>query len=149
MIFGAYFVFGGWKLRFGGWHQPGPGFIAVLTGSVLLALSGLLLATTVAKKHESASRRVFFAAPGALKRVLLVGAALVAFVLILAKAGFVLSCFLLMAFLLRAIEPQSWRCTLFLAFLTTIACVIVFQVWLKVEFPEGLINVYAIQRRIF
>lgn len=146
MALGLYFVVSGWMLGFGGWHQPGSGFIAVLSGCLLFGLSGLWFVMALVKRWGIEPTRRFFPESGSLRRVLSLMAALVGFTLILEKAGFVIACFLLMVFLMRAIEPQSWRLTLFFALIVTFVCVLVFQVWLKVEFPEGWINIYAIRK---
>jgi len=148
MALGVYFVFGGWRLGFGKWGQPGSGFIAVLAGCLLFGLSGIWFAMALVKRWGMEATRRFFPESGSLRRVLSLTLALIGFNLILEPAGFVISCFLLMVLLMRAIEPQSWRLTLFFAFIITFVCVLVFQIWLKVEFPEGLINIYAVRKWI-
>ena len=148
MVLGAYFVFGGWRLGFGKWGQPGSGFIAVLSGCLLFALSGAWFIMALVKRWGMEATRRFFPESGSLRRVLTLTLALVGFTLILKPLGFVISCFLLMVTLMRGIEPQGWRVTLLFAFFSTVLCVLIFQIWLKVEFPEGLINIYAIQRRV-
>ena len=148
MALGVYFVFGGWRLGFGKWGQPGSGFIAVLAGCLLFGLSGIWFAMALIKRWGMEASRRFFPEAGSLRRVLSLTLALLGFNLILEPAGFVISCFMLMVFLMRAIQPQGWRATLLFAFLTTLLCVLIFQVWLKVEFPEGVINLYAIRRWI-
>jgi putative tricarboxylic transport membrane protein len=148
MALGAYFVFGGWWLGFGSWGQPGSGFIAVLAGCLLSGLSGTWFAMSLIKRWGMEASRRFLPESGSLRRVLTLTLALVGFTLILKPLGFVISCFLLMVVLMRGIEPQGWRVTLLFAFVSTVLCVLIFQIWLKVEFPEGLINIYAIQRRV-
>jgi len=148
MALGVYFVFGGWRLGFGKWGQPGSGFIAVLAGCLLFGLSGIWFAMAMIERWGMEANRRFFPESGSLRRVLILTLALVGFTLILKPLGFVISCFLLMVILMRGIEPQGWRVTLLFAFLSTVLCVLIFQIWLKVEFPEGLINIYAIQRRV-
>jgi len=148
MALGSYIALSGWVLGFGRWGQPGSGFIAVLAGCLLFGLAGLWFVMALVKRWGIEPTRRFFPESGSLRRVLFLTVALVGFTLILEKAGFVISCFLLMVFLMRAIEPQSWRLTLFFAFIVTFVCVLVFQIWLKVEFPEGLINIYAVRKWI-
>jgi hypothetical protein len=148
MALGAYFILGGWGLGFGKWGQPGSGFVAVLAGCLLFGLSGLWLVMALAKHWGMEATKRFFPESGSLRRVLSLTFVLIGFNLILEPAGFIISCFLLMVFLMRAIEPQGWRVTLLFAFLSTLLCVLIFQIWLKVEFPEGVINIYAIRRWI-
>jgi putative tricarboxylic transport membrane protein len=148
MALGGFFISGGWRLGFGSWRQPGSGFMAVLSGGLLFGLSSLWLAMAVVARHGLGSSRRFFPESGSLRRVLLLTLGLIGFTLLLEPVGFALSCLLLMVFLMQAIEPQGWRTTLLFAALATILCVVIFQIWLKVECPEGLISVYAIRRWI-
>jgi putative tricarboxylic transport membrane protein len=148
MALGAYFIIGGRRLGFGNWGKPGSGFIAVLAGCLLFGLSGLWFAIALIEHGGAGAGRRFFPESGSLRRVLLLTLGLIGFTLLLEPVGFVLSCFLLMVFLMQAIEPQRWRTTLLFATLATVLCVLIFQIWLKVEFPEGVISVYAIRRWI-
>jgi putative tricarboxylic transport membrane protein len=148
MALGVSCVFGGWRLGFGKWGQPGSGFIAVLAGCLLFGLSGIWFVMAVIERWGMEASRRFFPESGSLRRVLTLTLALVGFTLILKPLGFLISCFLLLVVLMRGIEPQGWRVTLLFAFLSTVLCVLIFQIWLKVEFPEGLISIYAIQRRV-
>jgi hypothetical protein len=73
----------------------------------------------------------------------------VAFALLLEPLGFPLTTLAFMIFLLRVIEPQPWGLALTLSVATMILCVIVFQVWLQVQFPEGPVSIYAIRKWAF
>jgi hypothetical protein len=73
----------------------------------------------------------------------------VAFAFLLEPLGFPLTTLVFMVFLLRAIEPQSWGLTLTLSIVTLALCVLVFQVWLQVQFPGGPVSVYALRKWIF
>jgi hypothetical protein len=148
MALGSYFIFGGWRLGFGGWGQPGSGFIAVLAGTLLFSLSSLWFFMALVRRWSVETAKRFFPESGSLRRVLSLTLVLVGFVLILEPAGFILSCFLLMVFLMRTIEAQGWRVTLLFSLLTTVLCVVIFQAWLKVEFPEGVLSIYAIRHWI-
>ncbi len=148
MALGAYVSLSGWRMGFGSWQEPGPGLIAVLAGGVLFGLSGLWCVMSLLKDWGLGAAKRFFPEAGSARRVGLLALGLVGFTLILEHTGFIIACFLLMLFLLRAIEPQKWRLSLVFAIVTTIVCVAVFQFWLKVEFPDGPINTYAVQKWI-
>ena len=149
MGLGVWVALGGWQLDFGEWRDPGPGFIPVLSGILIFSLSALWLAMTLIKKWGMEPRRKFFSEPGSLFKIALSVLALVVYTLLLSQVGFLISTLVLLIFLLRAIEPQSWRMTLTMAFLVTIFCVLCFQVWLQVQFPEGLFSIYQIKKWIF
>jgi len=149
MALGVYVIISGFKLGFGDWHEPGSGFIAVLSGSLLLVLSMLWLVMTFLKKGSLEASRKFFKKSGSYKKVSLTVFALAAYALLIKPLGFLLSTLLLMVFLLKAIEPQRWKLTLIMAITVTVLCVIIFQIWLQVQFPEGLLGIYRLKKWTF
>jgi putative tricarboxylic transport membrane protein len=146
----AYVTLSGVRLGFGEWREPGPGFLAVLSGLALGALAGVWFGMTLAKRWGNGSgARRFIADPGGFRKVALTTGALVAFALFLEPLGFPLATFAFLVFLLRAIEPRRWGLTLALSIVTMVLSVLVFQVWLQVQFPEGPVSVYALRKWIF
>jgi putative tricarboxylic transport membrane protein len=146
MALGLYVIISGVRLGFGEWQDPGPGFIAVLSGCVLFFLSALWLMMTMAKKWGLEPTKRFFAESDSYKRVLLTLVSLVVFAALLNLIGFMIATLALLIFLFRAIDPQRWRLAIPLALGITIVCVIVFQIWLQVQLPEGPFSIYAIMR---
>ncbi len=144
MALAVYVVATGFRLGFGQWREPGAGFIAVLAGGLLFCLSVAWLVPTLVRHAETARR--FFPEAGSARKVALIIAALAGFTLLLEWAGFLLTTLAFMLFLLRAIEPQRWRTTLLLSSLTAVICLLVFQIWLQVQLPEGPVSVYALMQ---
>jgi len=142
----VYVVSMGFTLGYGQWSEPGPGFIAVLAGLLLFGLSAAWLIPALLRRADAARR--FFPEPGSARKVALIVVAMAGFTLLLDRAGFLLTSLGFMLFLLRAIEPQRWRTTILLASLTAVICLLVFQIWLQVQLPEGPISVYALTRAI-
>lgn len=149
LVLAVYVVISGFRLGFGQWREPGPGFLAVISGSGLGVLAGAWLLMVLAGRWSKGATRRFFSEPGALRKVALVGSALAAYALLLAPLGFPMATLLFMVFLLRAIQPQRWGLTLSLSCITMILCVIVFQWWLQVPLPEGPLGIHAIRRWAF
>jgi putative tricarboxylic transport membrane protein len=150
MLLAVYVTVSGFRLGFGEWREPGSGFLAVLTGITLGALAAVWFGMTLATRWRRGrlSPR-FIAEAGGLKKVSLTAGALAAFALLLEPFGFPLTTLVFMVFLLRVIEPQRWPLTLTLSAVTVVLCVIVFQIWLQVQFPEGPLSVYVIRKWIF
>ena len=140
---GIYVIVTGFRIGFGDWHEPGPGFIAVMSGGLLFSLSVLRLVMTLLKKWSTEAEKRFFTESDSWKKVLLTLSALIGFLFLMKWAGFMIASLAFMIFLLRAVEPQRWRLTIIVAASTMILCVIVFQVWLQVQFPEGPLSVYT------
>jgi hypothetical protein len=149
MLLAAYVLWSGFRLGFGQWREPGPGFLAVLAGTVLGILAGAWFLSVLVGRRSDAAPRRFFSEAGAPRKVALTALALAAYAFLLTPLGFPVATLAFMVFLLRVIEPQPWGLTLALACLTTILCVVVFQFWLQVQFPDGLIPAHTIRRWLF
>ncbi len=63
---------------------------------------------------------------------------LVFYTIFLKTLGFILTTFLLLAFLYRVMEPLSWRKVLFGAVVTARGSYAIFQLWLQAQLPEGI-----------
>ena len=150
MALAAYVTVSGFRYGFGDWREPGPGFLTVLSGIVLGALAAVWFGMTLVKRWgDGGAAKLFIADAGGLKKVGLTMAALVAFVFLLEPLGFPLATLAFMIFLLRAIEPQRWGLTLTLSVVTMVLCVLVFQIALQVQFPEGPVSVHTIRKWVF
>jgi hypothetical protein len=146
----AFVIVSGFRLGFGEWREPGPGFLAVLSGLILGTLAAIWFGVTITarRRPEEAIRR-FAAESKSLRKVGLTSAALMAFALLLEPLGFPLTTLAFMLFLLRIIEPQPWAFALTMSVVTVVLCVVVFQVWLQVQFPDGPVSIHDLRRWIF
>lgn len=149
MALAAYVTVSGFQYGFGDWREPGPGFLTVLSGIVLGALAAVWFGMTLVKRWGGGAARLFIADVGGLRKVGLTAIALAAFTFLLEPLGFPLATLGFMVFLLRAIEKQRWGLTLTVSVVTMVLCVLVFQIGLQVQFPEGPVSVYAIRKWMF
>jgi putative tricarboxylic transport membrane protein len=146
----AYVTVSGLRLGFGAWHEPGPGFLAVLSGLLLGGLAALWgLMVLLRRWGDGEAVKRFIPDAGGLRKVSLTTAALAAFALALEPLGFPLATLLFMLFLLRVIEPQPWGLTVTLSIVTVLLCTVVFQVWLQVQFPDGPVSLTSLRRWLF
>lgn len=149
MALAASVIASGARLGFGAWHEPGPGFLPVLFGILLGILAGIWFVMALIGRWADKTARRFFAERGGLRKFGLTAGGLVAYGLLLEPFGFPLTTLAFLIFLLRAIEPQGWRLTLTLSLVTMILCVLVFQVWLQVQFPEGPVGIHSLRKWVF
>jgi len=147
-VLGIVVIAGGLKLGFGQWQNPGQGFMAVLAGIALAFLSAVWIVLTIIK-HEKRSPKSFFATGQSQRHVLLTLLSLMLYALVLNALGFLLTTFLFLVFLFRVIKPQSWTRMLITALIISIGSFFLFEVLLKVQFPQGLLNLYRIKHWIF
>jgi putative tricarboxylic transport membrane protein len=132
------------QLRIGGFHNPGPGFLPFIAG-VLLTISGLVLFLSRGSGESKAgkvtgektlitkvSRR--FSIPFLTLLILLV------YILLLEPLGFLLATFFFLFCLFKFVEPRKWVTPLVLSLISVIVSHFVFSVWLRCQFPRGILG---------
>jgi len=128
-------------LPYGNIHNPGPGFFPLWLGVLLGAMSiGLFLQVTWQKEGarilgEILEEKIRWG------KVLVVIIVLVLYGFLMDYVGFLIITFLVMAFLLRAIEPQSWKAVIGWAVVGSVGSYLVFEVWMKLRLPKGFLGI--------
>lgn len=135
-------AYASWQMPFGQMANPGPGFTpfwsAVLLGvfsclALLRALRQRQAPSTVPSPPESVLLE---------KRSRSIGVILVlcGYALIIAHLGYILTTSLLLITLLRILEYRNWWKTGLIALLTTLASFVLFDYWLQVPLPRGVLG---------
>jgi putative tricarboxylic transport membrane protein len=119
------------KLPFGTIHSPGPGFFPWWT-SVLIVLLALVLMVQALTGSSTAGER-----SGRIAKVALLVVVLSAYTFLLDSLGYLICTFLLVLFMLRALDPQRWTVALGMAVISAVGSYVVFAVWLRVPLPRG------------
>ncbi len=133
---GAVFLIGGFQ--YGDMRSiPNAGLLPAVGGTILIILSSANLCLAI-RRNRTGEKEAFFSHSFSLKRVLLILCAMVGFAVILKYVGFYFTTLALMIFLLRFIEPQKWKVTLIASILTTVACSLLFVLFLGVQLPRGI-----------
>jgi putative tricarboxylic transport membrane protein len=122
--------------KVGSLGNPGPGFLPFWVGICIILLS---LCSVINNFRLSASAPSFFEGKGAFRRLGLTLVSIFAYILVISRVGFLLSTLLLLGFLLKSIYPQTWTKTVIFAALGSLFSYFVFQYWLQVQLPKGLI----------
>ena len=122
----------------GGLHRPSTGFMPFLTGCAICILSGIgFIAGTLqqrkGEKWKSSFKGLQWHNP------LIAFAAIIVYALVIEWLGFLLSSFLLVGFLLRAIIPQKGWVAIVGATLTAVIFYAFFQIWLGAQLPKGIL----------
>jgi len=126
------------KLPFGSFRVPQTAFFPKILSLLLLAFSLVLLAQAICAKE--APRGPEQIATEGWVRIGATLATMVAFALALETLGFLLSTFLLMAMLLRAIEAQPWHVVIGVAFSTALIAYFLFAILLGIPLPGGILG---------
>jgi hypothetical protein len=123
----------------GSFSTPGPGFITFGAGAILTALSLLLLVSTGRRKGSAQSLRSLWEGRQTGKAFYILGL-LVAYMLVLSPLGFLISTFFLLILLFRVQASYSLKTVIFLSAASTLASMVVFDVWLGVQLPRGFMG---------
>jgi cellulose synthase/poly-beta-1,6-N-acetylglucosamine synthase-like glycosyltransferase len=132
---------GSFRLGLGTLQSPGTGFASFLGGG-LLGVFGLIL-TFYSRMEKSSPPEIaqgIFSCEK-LKQPLLALVVLFSYPLLLKVFGFILSTFLFLFFLFKAMEPRKWFTLVVISLGGSLACYLVFQVWLRVSFPKGVLGI--------
>lgn len=139
-VIGVVFLVASARLGLGTIWDPGPGLVPFMAACLLVLLSfGVILEDRLKKTGAKWSVQIF----GGEKRrgmALMVVLSLFGYLLIMYVIGFKLSTFLLLIFLFKAPEKQSWKAVITAAFLTMACAYFVFNYFLKIEFPKGILG---------
>ncbi len=138
LLIGLGFASGGFYYGFGSWRDPGPGLLPVVFGMLLSVLSAGLLGMTLKAKKE-AGTGTFSATEESWKAIGCTLFSLVAYMVILRQAGFILTTFLFTFFLLRFVGGKRWRISLLVALVFSIVCYGLFSSLLGTPLPKGRI----------
>jgi tripartite tricarboxylate transporter TctB family protein len=120
-------------------RKPEMGFYPLILASLLMILSFSLLWETLKEKKEKGSpdRRGW----GGLKKVGLTLGTLLGFAFFLKPLGYIPSMFLLIAFLMRAIEPQRWWKVIMVALLCSVVSFLILALVLDTPLPQGILGI--------
>ena len=130
------------SLRFdlGSFHQPGPGFVALLAGLFIGAMGlAMIVARTMSKRRaDEASGTDHSFRVNDWRRLVYTMALLLAYVILIEPVGFILTTFLLMFGLFFDYEKKNYIWSLFFSIMTALVSYLVFEVWLRCQLPRGL-----------
>lgn len=135
--FGLYIIYEGYLLKLGTGRAPKPGFMIFWMGVVTVLLSALFLVQTFTMPPQAQEP---LWRSGKWHRGAKLFLALLLYVSLFHPLGFIVSTFLLLVFLFKGLEPQSWRNALVLSVVTTAVCYLVFGVFLELQFPPGILR---------
>lgn len=138
LALGVFVAYSGWDLELGSLNDPGSGFLLFWVGVLMvgLALAVLLPALRV---RGVAARRLF--GGFAWRRVVVVVVALLVYAYVFEWLGFLLATALLLIFLFKAVEPQSWTVAIGGGLAGSAVAWAVFHRWLGAQLPAGILGI--------
>ncbi len=140
LAFAIYICIESSRLSFGSFHSPGPGFLPLLVGLLLgiFSIIVFLQATLSGKPQESIPS--WYPQERWIKLIWVL-VALFAYAICLEILGFLISTFLLLAFLFRfGTEPKRWVVAIGGSALASLSSYAVFELWLRTQLPKGILG---------
>jgi hypothetical protein len=135
LVFSIFVCFEATQLEMGHLHNPGPGFIPLLAGCLLGALSLVIFLQSIIGKEKISAF-----GGGWLKGSVVVGS-LIIYILVLEKLGFLITTFIFLLVSLLSFKPRKLRGALLVSLFTVIISYLVLSLWLKVQLPKGILGI--------
>jgi putative tricarboxylic transport membrane protein len=132
--FGAVFTVGGLQQGLVRQGIPGPGSMPFVVGLILMGLSVVIFVQALLS--SSSAKAKFFPREDSFSSLALALLALFIYGFFLKPAGFVLTTFVFLFFVLRWVGREGWISTLFFSLLTAVLSYLLFTA-LQVELPRG------------
>ena len=119
--------------------QPGPGFLPLILGILVILFSLVILRRGWAARGSKGTESALFL-PGRWKKVAYVVLILLFATFSFEKMGYLITVFLLIAFLMLGTELRSPKKVLLTAFLTALGVYLAFVLLLEQPFPRGFLR---------
>jgi putative tricarboxylic transport membrane protein len=149
ILFGVGFLLYDIKYPLDTWANPGPGVFPLMVGAVLVILAAWQLIQDfrkpkppgAKKDHKGTTELITEFLPrkrGEAKPLFMI-AVFIIYLLMVKWVGFFTSNFLFVIVSSRLMEASDWRRPILLSAGTNLFCYFLFEVWLKLSFPRGIL----------
>jgi hypothetical protein len=149
LLFGVVFLLYDLKYSLDQWANPGPGVFPLVVGALLVILAAWQLAQGVRRpkpevtkeSHEgtgSSIREFLQRNKGEAKPLLLI-AVFIVYLLMVKWVGFFISNFIFVIISSKLIGAKDWGRPIALSAGVSLFCYFLFEVWLKLSFPRGVL----------
>ncbi len=141
LIFGLAVIFKSYQLGLGALASPGPGFISFWSGVILCGLSVVVFSQGKLDQRAEAGGKIsqLWTKLSWPKSVYVI-ISLVAYELSFTYLGFMISTMVLLIFLFKVIEPETWLRAAANSILISVISYILFGIWLQVQLPRGFLE---------
>ncbi len=117
--------------------EPGPGFLPLILGILIIFLSLIVL---IGARKSSSEGNVASSGEGGWKRVSYAVLVLIVLAFFFEKIGYLITFFLLMLLLMIGAGGQSWKRILLTALFSAVGVYVVFVLLLEQPLPSGLLR---------
>ncbi len=126
------------RLPYSAEYGPGPGFLPLWLAGVVGGLSLLLLVRSTGAPRP---RKPFIANPAGMKSAAMVAGLYLAYILLLQTLGLLVALAIFLLILIKVVERRSLLASVITAVAGSVSCYLLFEVWLKVPLPIGILGI--------
>ena len=137
LLIGLIVVIASTRLELGSLAAPDMGFMPLLSGLAMCLFAAIGLIHGTLENRRGVRWKPVIGPNLRWEKSLAVLAALLAYVFLFTRLGFVLSTLLFLGFLFRAVKPQKWSVVILGSVLITTCAYLIFDVWIKSQLPKG------------
>jgi putative tricarboxylic transport membrane protein len=141
LLFSAFICFFSYQISIGSLRSPGSGFFPFFLAAILGLLSIMNFSKAILRRRRAVGKEKTLENGINWKNIILVLVGLFLYPILLSLLGFLLVTFIFTAFFLRFIEPQKWPVVLGMGGGIAIIFYLIFQYWLKIQFPSGIFGI--------
>ena len=149
ILFGAVFLAYTTRYPLDTWESPGPAVFPLILGAALTILGAVQLVQAIWKSrrkehlgkhgHSGISVREFLFRNAGEGKALRMIALFILYLLMMQWIGFFVSTFLFTIITSRLTEAKGWGGPIVLSAGVTLFCYLLFEAWLKLSFPRGVL----------
>lgn len=136
-IFGLSIVLYAPEFDLGSLRAPGSGFMPFLSGLLICGFSVITLLRSLFDKSTEVEK---VWAGVKLQKLIFVILMLLLYGVLIETFGFIVCSFLLLLVTIRYVGSQTWRATLLVSILSSVGSYVLFEVWLSVPLPRGILG---------
>lgn len=141
LLFSLFICFYSYTYSIGSLRKPEEGFFPFFAG-VILGLLALINLTKAISPRKTTQERIEPLETGVnWKNIIVALVVLFSYPLLLDILGFLPVTFLFVVCFLRFIEPQRWSVVFSMAGMAAAIFYLIFQYWLKIQFPPGILRI--------
>ena len=140
MALGVGICYGGYNLEVGSLNDPGSGFLFFWVGILMIGLSVGILIRAIKETAVPGELKKVFWTEIRVTKIISVLVALCLYAYVFTFLGFILSTVLLLIFMFKVVEPQTWTKAVLGAVISTLTAYAVFHLWLGSQLPMGLLS---------
>jgi len=144
-LFGAGFLFYDARYPLDDWANPGPAVFPLMVGTVLVILSFGQVIRASRKLNPPGREAKILSARESIRpsrgdmKVLLMIAVFIVYLTLIRWVGFFVSNFLFVVIASRLMAARDWRGPVALSLGVNLFCYLLFELWLKLSFPRGIL----------